>query len=88
MHGVFGKSSTGAPQIGGHPRPDGPVADRIVRTLVGPVCKVIWPEKTDAQIAVICCCDPRNARRYLSGELPMPSVLLAAINSELVKRFE
>lgn len=62
--------------------------DRIVRTLVGPVCKVIWPEKTDAQIAVICSCDPRNARRYLSGELPIPAVLLSAINAELVKRFE
>lgn len=56
--------------------------------LVGPVCRVIWPDKTDANVAVICGCDPRNARRYLSGEIPIPAVLLAAINAELVKRFE
>lgn len=88
MHGVFGNSREIAKQIGGHIEPTEKNQARIVRTLVGPVCKVIWPEKTDAQIAVICSCDPRNARRYMSGELPMPAVLLVAINAELVKRFE
>jgi hypothetical protein len=58
----------------------------IRNVVVGPVCKVIWPNKTDAYVAAICGCDPRNARRYLSGELPIPAVLLAAINVELVKR--
>ena len=85
MRAVFGNSLATAKEIGGQFQPG---TDKIVRTLVGPVCKVIWPEKTDAQIAVICSCDPRNARRYLSGELPIPAVLLAAINAELVKRFE
>ena len=85
MHGAFGNPAAVTKEIDGQFRPG---TDRIVRTLVGPVCKVIWPEKTDAQIAVICSCDPRNARRYLSGELPIPAVLLAAINAELVKRFE
>lgn len=62
--------------------------DRIVRTLVGPVCRAIWPEKTDAHVAAVCGCDPRNARRYMSGELPIPAVLVVAISAELVRRFE
>jgi hypothetical protein len=85
MRAVFGNEVAVATEIGGHFRPG---TDRIVRTLVGPVCRVIWPDKTDANIAVICGCDPRNARRYMSGELPIPAVLLAAISVELVKRFE
>ena len=60
--------------------------DTFVRSPVGPVCKALWPIKTDAHVAAICGCDPRNARRYMSGEIPMPSILLAAINVELVKR--
>lgn len=61
-------------------------ADRIVQSLVGPVCKVLWPECTDAQVAVICGCDPRSARRYMSGEIPIPAILLAAINVKLTAR--
>lgn len=60
--------------------------DIFVRSLVGPVCKVIWPEKTDAHVAAICGCDPRNARRYMSGEIPIPSILLTAINIEIIRR--
>lgn len=86
MHGTWQKGSEVSREIGGHIEPTAKNQDKIVRTLVGPVCRVIWPEKTDAQIAVICSCDPRNGRRYLSGELPIPAVLLAAINAELVKR--
>lgn len=85
MHGVFGNPAVVAKEIGGQFRPG---ADRIVRTVVGSVCKAIWPEKTDVHVAAICDCDPRNARRYLSGEIPIPAVLLVAINSELVRRFE
>lgn len=55
-------------------------------SIVGRVCKAIWTEKPDAAVAVICKCDPRNARRYFKGELPIPSVLLTAINIELTKR--
>lgn len=83
MRASFGNSAVVATEIGGRFRP---TKDRYVRTLVGPVCKVIWPEKTDAEVAVICGCDPRNARRYFNGELPLPAVLLAAINAKLVER--
>jgi hypothetical protein len=88
MHGTLQNRVDEAREIGGRPCPNAPSADRIVRTIVGRICKIIWPDKTDAHVAAICGCDPRNARRYLSGELPIPAVLLAAINVELVKRFE
>lgn len=88
MKAVFGNAIATAKEIDGHFDPSKPRKDIIVRTLVGPVCRAIWPDKTDANVAVICRCDPRNARRYLSGELPIPAALLAAINVELVKRFE
>jgi len=60
--------------------------DRFVQSLVGPVCRAIWPDKTDAHVAAICGCDPRNARRYMSGEIPLPSILLATINVKLTQR--
>ena len=60
--------------------------DGFVQSSVGPVCKVFWPVKTDAQVATICGCDPRNARRYMSGEIPIPSILVAAIVVELTRR--
>lgn len=81
----FGNATAVAREIGGHFRPG---TDKIVRTVVGAVCKAIWPDKTDVHVASICRCDPRNARRYISGELPIPAPLLVAINNELVRRFE
>lgn len=85
MRTSFGNSDAVAREIGGHFRPG---TDKIVKSHVGPVCKAIWPHKTDIYVAEICHCDPRNARRYLSGELPIPAILLVAINAELVRRFE
>lgn len=86
MRSVFGNAEAVAREIGGRPCPGVQNADEYVRSPVGPVCKVLWPEKTDAEVAVICKCDPRNARRYMSGELPIPAVLIAAINVRLVQR--
>ena len=88
MRTVYEREIANATKIEGHLRPGGHATDRIVRTVVGPVCKIIWPDKTDAHVAAICGCDPRNARRYLSGELPLPTLLLVAINVELSKRFD
>lgn len=82
MRSLIGNPVGVATEIGGHFQPG---KDKIVRKVVGPVCKAIWPDKTDIEVGLICDCDPRNARRYLSGELKIPSVLLAAINVELVK---
>ena len=60
--------------------------DGNVRILVGPICKIIWPNKTDCHVAVVCGCDPRNARRYLNGELPIPAKLAAEVLVRLVQR--
>lgn len=60
--------------------------DRFVQSLVGPVCKVLWPDCTDAHVAAVCGCDPRSARRYMSGEIPIPSILLAAITVKIAER--
>lgn len=77
MHGrVFGNSEIIAKEIGGQFRPG---KDEIVLSVVGAVCKAIWKDKTDFAIAEICSCDPRNARRYMSGELPPPPKLLIAV---------
>lgn len=85
MEGSFGNPSKITKEIGGQFTLG---KDRIVRTVVGAVCKAIWPFKTDVEVADICGCDPRNARRIISGELPIPSKLIVAINIELVRRFE
>ncbi len=83
MRHVYGNAFATATEIGGQFRHN---ADEFVQSPVGLVCKALWPGKTDAHIATICQCDPRNARRYLSGELPIPAILIAAINCRLVQR--
>lgn len=81
MHGTLRAEVAGAIKIDGHLSPG---RDKNVPHIVGEVCKAIWKGKTDAKVAAICDCDPRNARRYFKGELPIPSVLLVAINNKLV----
>ena len=85
MHGNVPFGVASATEIDGQFCPS---KDRIVKSLVGPVCKLCWPDKTDIEVALVCGCDPRNARRYMSGELPIPAKLLTAINVKLVERFE
>ena len=79
----FGNPAATASEIGGRFRPG---KDRIVRRLFGPVAKVVWPHNTDAHIAAIAGCDPRTARRYLSGEFDAPAVVIAAMFVEITKR--
>jgi hypothetical protein len=84
MYGRYGDREVVAREIGCQFRPG---TDRIVsRLLVKAVCKAIWPESTDANVATVCGCSVRNAARILSGELALPAVLLAVINVELTKR--
>lgn len=82
MRATCGNLGSVAAEIGGQFRPG---TDRFVRRPVGAVCKALWPIKTDAEVATIVGCDPRNARRYLSGELSIPAKLLTAINIELTR---
>lgn len=85
MHGAFGNPSVVAREIGGHFEP---ASDRIVKSVVGPVCFAIWGAKADAEVATICKCSTRNARRYMSGEIAIPAPLLHAINGKLLQQFE
>lgn len=83
MRTVYEREIANAAKIEGHfLSGDG----RIVQSLVGPVCKILWPVKTDAHVATICGCDPRSARRYMSGEITIPAVLLVAITARLTAR--
>ena len=55
-------------------------ADEIVQPpLWTDVAKLIWPEKTDAELAAIAKRDPRTARRWLSGEFEPPNIIVTTI---------
>lgn len=54
--------------------------------LVGEVCRVIWPGKTDFTVADITGKSDRSARDWMSGKVPLPSELLTAINVALTRR--
>lgn len=61
--------------------------DRIVKPrVIKGVCKVIWPENTEAYVATICGCSVRTAARYLSDEIDAPAILIVAITVELTKK--
>lgn len=58
-----------------------PAADKFVRRKFGKVCKVLWPDKPDVEIAIIAEVEPRTARRWLRGEADPPwCVVRAAID--------
>ncbi len=54
--------------------------------IVGAVCQEIWGDKADVKIAGMLGCTDRAVRDYFSGKSPLPSALLAAINSVLAYR--
>jgi hypothetical protein len=84
MHGPWNKSASVAREIDCQFRPG---TDRIVKIrLVKGVCKVLWPENTEAHVAAICGCSVRTAARYLSDEIDAPAVLIVAITVELTKK--
>jgi len=76
MRAPWGNSATVASEIGGRFNAG---KDKIVRPLFGPIAKVIWPSNTDAHIATVARCDPRTARRYISGEIEAPPIVWATI---------
>lgn len=76
MHGYSPAAAKVASEIGGQFRPD---RDKIVLRGFGAAARARWPEKAAYEIAAICDCDERQAKRYLSGEYPIPYVLIRSM---------
>lgn len=83
MRPVFGNPNPVAREIGGQFLPG---RDKIVRSVFGDVARVIWPQKTAAELAAIARVEERTAKRWLSGEFEPPGVVLAAIFVEITRR--
>lgn len=60
--------------------------DRIVSRKFGAVAKLLWPNKTAAQLAAIANTNERTAWRWLAGEYEPPAVIIAAVIVEITKR--
>lgn len=59
--------------------------DKIVTRRFGAVAKILWPEKTAANLAAIAGRDERTAKRWLAGEFEPPASVLAAVLVELTR---
>ena len=73
MHGPFGNPRVVTKEIGGQFQPG---RDKIVIRYFGVAAKARWPQNTAAHVAAICGCDERHAKRYISGEYPIPYILI------------
>lgn len=66
-----------------------PDKDKIVPRKFQAVAKVLWPQKTAAELAHIAKTDERTAKRWLRGENEPPlSVVLAVIHEMLREQTE
>lgn len=66
-----------------------PDRDKIVPRKFQAVAKVLWPQKTAAELAYIAKTDERTAKRWLRGESEPPlSVVLAVIHEMLREQTE
>ena len=84
MRSPFGNSAAITSELQGQFSPE---RDKIVPpTKFAAVARVIWPEKTAANIAAIAGKDERTAKRWLAGEFEPPAIVIAAVIVELVKR--
>jgi hypothetical protein len=68
---------------------ENPLKDKIVPRKFSAVAKVLWPQKTAAELAYIAKTDERTAKRWLRGEHEPPlSVVLAVIHEMLREQKE
>lgn len=51
----------------------------------GPVCRLLWPDKTAANLAAIGGRDERTAKRWLSGEYEPPIIVLLAVITKMLE---
>lgn len=73
MRSTFGNSAVVAREIQGQFSPE---RDRLVPPRkFGLFARALWPEKAAFQIAAICKCSERQAKRYLSGEDAVPYIM-------------
>lgn len=52
----------------------------------GPVCRLLWPFKTAAELAAIAGRDERTAKRWLSGEFEPPNIIVIAVMNKIFER--
>lgn len=81
MHSPFGNPEAVAREIQGQFRPG---RDKIVLRKFGIVARALWPDKTAFHVAAICGCDERHAKRYLTGEFPVPYIMLRHVNDQML----
>lgn len=82
MRSAYEESAFGAREIEGRFAVG---RDKIVTRRFGAVAKILWPEKTAAQLAAIAGRDERTAKRWLAGEFEPPASVLAAVLVELTR---
>ena len=59
---------------------------KIASNYFGPVCKLLWPLKTAAELAAIANTNERTASRWLSGEYEPPIVVVLAVVSKIFSK--
>lgn len=57
-------------------------------TLFGPVCKLIWPRNTAANLATVGGKDERTAKRWLSSEYDPPIKVALYVIDKIFERVE
>ena len=84
MYRSFSNREIAANEINGQFRRG---TDKIVAaSKFGPVCKVLWPEKTAAHLAAIAKVDERTAKRWLASEYEPPVSVALAIFQKIFER--
>lgn len=84
MRSLFGNPAVVATELQGRYVPG---MDKIVPPFKFAGCAMhLWPHKTAAHLASIAGKDERTAKRWLAGEFEPPSIILAMMMVEMLKR--
>lgn len=67
-------------------RPDSPVTDQMVGSVLKDVAIALWPENTAANLAALIDCNVRTVERYFEGKREWSGDAIAAVVSEILKR--
>lgn len=83
MGGVSGRALVAAAE---NDRPDCPVTDQMVGSVLKDIAVALWPENSAANLAAIVNCNVRTVERYFEGSREWSGDAIAAIVSEILKR--